>query len=167
VRVLITGVEDERFERPLRLIANLFFEETTIHFTDCEEYELKVHIDIKTEERIEAKASLVDPSSQKELQSDYSRDWLPYETEKERFRQLKTALSHVYLNVLQDLTGIRQKWGILTGIRPTKLIHKQPAWNTETRSSCEAEGRISDFRRENTAHAKHCRPAVIRRARSL
>jgi oxygen-independent coproporphyrinogen III oxidase len=125
VRVLITGVEDDRFERPLRLIANLFFEETTIHFTDCEEFELKVHIDIKTEERIEAKASLVDPSSQKELQSEYSRDWLPYETEKERFRQLKTALSHVYLNVLQDLTGIRQKWGILTGIRPTKLIHKQ------------------------------------------
>ncbi|WP_175988208.1 coproporphyrinogen III oxidase [Bacillus sp. Marseille-Q1617] len=125
MNVLITGVEDDRFERPLRLIANLFFEETTIHFGECEEFDLKVHIDIKTDERIEAKAVLTDPESEKEFHSEYSRDWQPFETDKERFRQVKTALSHVYLNVLQELTGIRQKWGILTGIRPTKLIHKQ------------------------------------------
>ena len=29
----------------------------------------------------------------------------------------------VYLSVLQEYTNIVQKWGILTGIRPTKLLH--------------------------------------------
>jgi oxygen-independent coproporphyrinogen III oxidase len=125
VNILIKGVEDERFERPLRLIANLFFEETSIHFTECDSVDLLVYIDINTEERIEAAAGLTDPASGKEYHAGYSSEWQPFETDKDRFRQVKTALSHVYLNVLQDLTGIRQKWGILTGIRPTKLIHKQ------------------------------------------
>ena len=30
----------------------------------------------------------------------------------------------MYIFVLQQLTGIEQSWGILTGVRPTKLLHK-------------------------------------------
>ncbi len=50
--------------------------------------------------------------------------------EKERFKEQKNAISQVYLKVLQDLTGMIQKWGILTGIRPTKLLHKHMQNNT-------------------------------------
>ncbi len=125
MNVLITGIEDDRFERPLRLIANLFFEETVIHFHSCDEHDLKVHIELSFENNIYSHASLTKPSTLEKFTSEYERDWVDFETEKERFRQIKTAVSHVYLNVLQELTGIRQKWGILTGIRPTKLLHKQ------------------------------------------
>jgi oxygen-independent coproporphyrinogen III oxidase len=122
VNVLIKGIEDERFERPLRLIANLFFEETKIHFGKCDHPDLEIHIHVSDAETIQASAEIKSDQSPKAV---YEKDWLPYDTEKERFRQLKTAVSHVYLNVLQEMTGIQQKWGILTGIRPTKLIHKQ------------------------------------------
>jgi oxygen-independent coproporphyrinogen III oxidase len=122
VNVLIKGIEDERFERPLRLIANLFFEETKIHFGECDHADLEIHIHVTDTESIHASAEIKSDYSPKAV---YEKDWLPYDTEKERFRQLKTAVSHVYLNVLQEMTGIQQKWGILTGIRPTKLIHKQ------------------------------------------
>jgi oxygen-independent coproporphyrinogen III oxidase len=125
VNVLIKGIEDERFERPLRLIANLFFEESVIHFGSCDDMDLQVKIELTIEEKIEAKAVLIKPTSEELYTATYERGWTSYENEKERFKQLKTAVSHVYLNVLQDLTGIRQKWGILTGIRPTKLLHKQ------------------------------------------
>ncbi|MEG0261115.1 MAG: coproporphyrinogen III oxidase, partial [Lysinibacillus sp.] len=38
--------------------------------------------------------------------------------------RIKRALSHVFLDVLEQHTGMHQQWGILTGIRPTKLYHK-------------------------------------------
>ena len=57
---------------------------------------------------------------------------MPASTEKEHFKQVKHAVAHVYLTVLQDWTGITQKWGILTGIRPTKLLHRQMQKKTST-----------------------------------
>ncbi|MFC5591760.1 coproporphyrinogen III oxidase [Sporosarcina soli] len=39
-------------------------------------------------------------------------------------RQLKRVYSHIFLEVLEQATGMQQSWGILTGIRPTKLYHK-------------------------------------------
>ena len=39
-------------------------------------------------------------------------------------RQLKRIYSHVFLEVLEEATGMKQSWGILTGIRPMKLYHK-------------------------------------------
>lgn len=38
-------------------------------------------------------------------------------------KQVKNGLCHALLHVLTDWTGIQQPWGILTGIRPTKLMH--------------------------------------------
>ncbi|GKV57086.1 coproporphyrinogen III oxidase [Sporosarcina sp. NCCP-2222] len=44
--------------------------------------------------------------------------------EKQRNRQLKRIYSHLFLDSLEQATGMEQAWGILTGIRPTKLYHK-------------------------------------------
>jgi oxygen-independent coproporphyrinogen III oxidase len=38
-------------------------------------------------------------------------------------KSAKRAMNYALLNVLQQHTGIVQPWGILTGIRPTKLLH--------------------------------------------
>lgn len=45
-------------------------------------------------------------------------------TSYEAYRKVfKQSLSHALLKVLTEWTGIEQPWGILTGIRPTKLMH--------------------------------------------
>lgn len=43
---------------------------------------------------------------------------------KPSLKQVKRLLNHVLLDVFQAYTGIEQPWGILTGIRPTKLLHQ-------------------------------------------
>ena len=43
---------------------------------------------------------------------------------KDKTRQLKRIYSQVFLEVLEQATGMKQSWGILTGIRPMKLYHK-------------------------------------------
>lgn len=39
-------------------------------------------------------------------------------------KQVKNAFSHALLQVLTAWTGMEQPWGILTGVRPTKLMHE-------------------------------------------
>lgn len=122
MHIYIKGLEDERFERPLQLIANLFFEETEISFTNEENAEATIEFQLKTDmETVDVSAVLLRSDNQTYTAS-YQKN-LDAETEKERFKQIKTAVSRVYLSVLQDWTGMVQKWGILTGVRPTKLLH--------------------------------------------
>ena len=59
---------------------------------------------------------------EKRLYSTYSKQYDNGGTEKEQNIRMKRALSHVLLDVLEQYTGMTQHWGILTGIRPTKLI---------------------------------------------
>jgi oxygen-independent coproporphyrinogen III oxidase len=121
----IKGIEDERFHRPLRLIANLFFEETDVVLgAEGEQADAVIMFTIKYGNPIVVKASLTSSQglaftadAQKELPDGLS--------EKESFKLLKNVLSRAYLTLLQDWTGIKQKWGILTGVRPTKLLHKK------------------------------------------
>lgn len=44
--------------------------------------------------------------------------------EKEIKAKAKQAISYVWLKLLESITGEKHGWGILTGIRPTKLYHK-------------------------------------------
>ena len=56
--------------------------------------------------------------------SSYSIGYATEGTEKEQNIRMKRALSHVMLDVLEQYSGMTQQWGILTGVRPTKLYHK-------------------------------------------
>lgn len=124
MRISILGLEDERFNRPLTLIANLFFEESQILTSQTDDADIQILFHLQVEEKIVVSAELTDGNG-KVLSAEYQRDFKEADSEKERFKQIKNAVSHVYLTVLQDLTGITQKWGILTGVRPTKLLHKK------------------------------------------
>ncbi len=53
----------------------------------------------------------------------YERPY-PAQDGKSRNKTAKQAISYTLLTLLERLTGIEQGWGILTGIRPTKLLHK-------------------------------------------
>lgn len=122
MKILIKGLKDERFNRPLQLIANLFFEETQILDSETEEADLQIDFKLVITESVEVFAKLLDGSG-KALTAEYRKELVAANSEKEYFKQVKNAVSHAYLTVLQDWTGIVQNWGILTGVRPTKLLH--------------------------------------------
>ncbi|MDQ0198099.1 coproporphyrinogen III oxidase [Neobacillus ginsengisoli] len=124
MRISILGLEDERFKRPLQLIANLFFEESQISCAKMEESEVQINFTLEVKENVSVSAKLQDKIGNV-FKSNYQKEMVPFDSEKERFKQIKNAVAHVYLTVLQEWTGITQKWGILTGIRPTKLLHRK------------------------------------------
>lgn len=124
MRISIIGLDDDRFNRPLQLIANLFFEETEIVKSLDDTANLVITFDLQVDKSINVQTELKDQEGKTQT-AHYHTELKASETEKERFKQIKNAVSHTYLTVLQEWTGIRQKWGILTGIRPTKLLHKR------------------------------------------
>ncbi|WP_028393227.1 coproporphyrinogen III oxidase [Bacillus cihuensis] len=125
MQIEIKGLHDERFERPLRNIANLFYEESEIVFGDVKDADFEVTLHYEVTDKITVSASLLDRTTENSYLAGYSQDLIPANTDKEQFKQVKRVVSHVYLDVLQQVTGITQKWGILTGIRPTKLLHNK------------------------------------------
>lgn len=127
MKISIIGLEDERFDRSLRLIANLFFEESYIDKNLQTDADATINFTLQTEPRISVSAELVNQEG-KTYSASYEKEWPDgYENKsaKEKFKQVKNAVSRVYLLILQDWTGIVQKWGILTGVRPTKLLHRK------------------------------------------
>ncbi|MHC0036810.1 coproporphyrinogen III oxidase [Pseudoneobacillus sp. C159] len=123
MRIKITGLNDERFVRPLQLIANLFFEETELLFDSAAETDMIIHLNLTIDKNIHVTASLF--ADDKSYTETLERQLLATQVEKGEWKQIKNATLSVYLKVLQDYTGMTQKWGILTGVRPTKLLHKK------------------------------------------
>lgn len=124
MKIYIKGIQDERFHRPLTLIGNLFFEETELCFIE-DDHTLEAEFFIQEDdERVSIKGYLLSEDG-KRYEANKEKQ-IPINVEgKERLRLVKNTLSFVYLTLLQDYTGMIQKWGILTGIRPTKLYHKK------------------------------------------
>ncbi|CAM3649249.1 coproporphyrinogen III oxidase [Mesobacillus zeae] len=121
--IYIEGLDDERFERPLQLISNLFFEEPTVSFGNKNGIpDAAVRIKVEAAEHVLVNAVL--EADGKTLESSCQKDITQGLNAKENFREVKNAVSHAYLTVMQEWTDIVQKWGILTGVRPTKLLHK-------------------------------------------
>lgn len=121
MKIGIKGLHDDRYHRPLSLISDLFFEETEVFFENGENGVAEISITFSIEEDSDAfrvKGELLENAVHHEKD-------LASLDEKERFRLKKQAISYVYLTLLQNKTGIVQKWGILTGVRPTKLLHSK------------------------------------------
>ncbi|AST90471.1 coproporphyrinogen III oxidase [Sutcliffiella cohnii] len=123
MNINIKGVDDQRLHRPLTLIADLFFEESTLTFqVDDSPEALQVNMSITIENNkctvtgtLKKDTKIMDCTKEKNLEG--------FETEKEQLKQVKNTVLHVFLSLLQDYTRIVQKWGILTGVRPVKLLH--------------------------------------------
>jgi oxygen-independent coproporphyrinogen III oxidase len=124
MKISILGLNDERFNRMLQLIGNLFFEETEILKVKDDAADLIINFSLIENDFIKVSADLKDKDGNSYTES-YEKKFLESLSEKEKFKQIKNAVAHVYLVLLQNWTGITQKWGILTGIRPTKLLHRK------------------------------------------
>ncbi|PIC62997.1 coproporphyrinogen III oxidase [Sporosarcina sp. P13] len=100
-------------------LANLFFEQSKIvsELTDDET------LDVRFTEDTELPSVSVELRWHgKQYDAQFTEEILATE-EREIIRQRKRMYSHVLLEVLEQATGMEQEWGILTGIRPTKLYH--------------------------------------------
>ncbi|MBK4205537.1 coproporphyrinogen III oxidase [Bacillus spizizenii] len=122
MQIKIEGIHDDRLHRPLQNIANLFYEECELVYGGEEPADIVISLDCsQTDEHVtvsgEVKGTVI--------KEQHTKSFSPGMNEKEAFKQVKNTISYVYLNLLQAHTGITQKWGILTGIRPTKLLHKK------------------------------------------
>ena len=126
MRILVNGIVDERLQRPLSLIADLFFEEAAL-ITNDDEATADIVI-VLTQETIDqtiyTKAVLEDSLRDKMYESTFERKITKTEDEKALFKQRKHSFLYVFLKVLEQHTGMIQKWGLLTGVRPTKLWHQ-------------------------------------------
>lgn len=102
-------------------LANLFFEQSKV-VNDNEEEGILVDLSInKDGETIIGHAHLTQDGN--EFSATFSEK-VTTDNSETGTRQLKRIYSHVFLEVLEQLTGMEQSWGILTGIRPMKLFHK-------------------------------------------
>ncbi|MBM7694158.1 oxygen-independent coproporphyrinogen-3 oxidase [Peribacillus deserti] len=125
MHIQIRGIEDERLIRPFTNIANLFFEESKVSFTAAENPDFLADFKIESPVNLKGTVTLLHVEEDKSYHTSIEGTVDPGSTEKELFKQLKDALCKAYLTLLQEATGMVQKWGILTGIRPTKLLHKK------------------------------------------
>nr|WP_106780995.1 coproporphyrinogen III oxidase [Lysinibacillus timonensis] len=134
------------WNRVLTHIANLFYEDSKICI-QSDEADMLIDFNYSIEEDYSIHtASKLIVDGQK-YTSNYSIRYDTEGTEKEQGIRMKRALSHVMLDVLEQYTGMTQQWGILTGVRPTKLYHKyrkQGLTDVEISNILKADFRISD-----------------------
>ncbi|MFC5602377.1 coproporphyrinogen III oxidase [Sporosarcina koreensis] len=120
-KIILTTSFEQDWIRMFTHLANLFFEQSKV-VTDIEEEGILVDLSInKDGETIVGHASLTHDGN--EYSATFSEK-VTTDNSETGTRQLKRIYSHVFLEVLEQLTGMKQSWGILTGIRPMKLFHK-------------------------------------------
>lgn len=115
------------FERELSLIVALFYEDPQLSFRAewSDEPGLKLRLALETRaEGALATGELFD--GVRRIRHQVERNYASRE-EKAMRRTTKQALCYALLLLLEEYTGIEQGWGILTGIRPTKLLHQMNA----------------------------------------
>ncbi len=121
-KIILKNNFEQDWIRMFTHLANLFFEQTEIcSETDEEAFEISLAM------KLLEKGILVGTSQLIVDGEEFNAEFTEIEEEgdnKVQTRQLKRVYSHVFLDVLEQFTGMRQSWGILTGIRPMKLYHK-------------------------------------------
>lgn len=116
--------EGHSFEREIRLILALFYEDPEIQFVNewaGDDGELKISLSLAHGETgVRTTGHLKANGSESEYA--YTRAYVERDEKAER-KTAKQAVSYTLLTLLERHTGMEQGWGILTGIRPTKLLH--------------------------------------------
>lgn len=116
--------EGHTFEREVSLILALFYEDPALAFVSrwTDEPGLKLKLSLRQQaDGVVADSELFD--GHKRLFHQVQRSYVSLE-EKAMRKTAKQAVNYALLLVLEEYTGMEQGWGILTGIRPTKLLHQ-------------------------------------------
>jgi oxygen-independent coproporphyrinogen-3 oxidase len=119
----------EKFRQSLEHIIRLFFEEVQVIFDTNGDSDITIELELDGGKELRAHARLTEKKGGQEYMSSYTREVSYMPGDKEWRKQAKQVISHPLLDVLEQYTGIEQPWGILTGIRPTKLLHRKVQQN--------------------------------------
>ncbi|WP_124727568.1 coproporphyrinogen III oxidase [Staphylospora marina] len=121
VKFEVRGIQSA-YGRDLELIAGLFFEEVKI-MDGGDDADGRVTFEVTEGRPVEVWAELFIPADGKRYEMKHSRRVPAGLDDKGYRKKVKQAISFVFLELLEQWTGTRQPWGILTGVRPTKLLH--------------------------------------------
>jgi oxygen-independent coproporphyrinogen-3 oxidase len=121
VKFEILGL-DATFWREIELIAGLFFDGVELS-AEADEPDFRVRFEVVEENPVFVRAILTASATGEVLETEHRRPVKEGLEGKEFRKKVKQAVSYAFLQVLEQATGIRQPWGILTGVRPTKLLH--------------------------------------------
>ncbi|MFS0577240.1 coproporphyrinogen III oxidase [Sporosarcina sp. 179-K 3D1 HS] len=120
-KIMLTETFPQDWVRMFIHLANLFFEQSTIIEEESEEA-IRVAFSLDLQDGVYVGKAHLSWNG-----NEYSSSFSEREDagdSKNKSRQLKRIYSHLLLEALEQATGMQQAWGILTGIRPTKLYHK-------------------------------------------
>ncbi|MGA8943647.1 MAG: coproporphyrinogen III oxidase [Thermoactinomyces sp.] len=119
----VSGLESAYY-RDIELIAKLFFEEVRVAAAEAEPYrDFYLHFAVLGTGPVHAELTLVDVEQNQTVKTVHRRKVEPGLNEREFRKCVKQAISYVFLEAMEEVTGINQPWGILTGVRPVKLFH--------------------------------------------
>lgn len=113
---------DSIYHREVERIFSLFFAESQWIKAPSESLTLKVNFLLTQFPELKVQVRLTDPLTGRFWEKQRSTEWR--DDEQWVRRKTKQLISYVLLQVLHEYTGIQQPWGILTGVRPTKLFHR-------------------------------------------
>lgn len=105
-------------------ICRLFYEDVEIVYEPADDADLYLRLDVGApcpDRRMRVSGTLVERGSGKSWTCEYER-----ETEdgaEKTSRMVKQGIGRCLLHMFRQATGLEQPWGILTGVRPTKLMH--------------------------------------------
>lgn len=123
-QLCVTGVEPT-FYRDIELIAGLFFPEVKVVDSSAGPGDYTVRFFIAdSPQEVTVTARLAEGDRKPRWSASHSRSVPEEGRDRLRRSRLRQAISHTLLQVLQQATGVVQPWGILTGVRPGKLMHK-------------------------------------------
>ncbi|SFJ64199.1 coproporphyrinogen III oxidase [Thermoflavimicrobium dichotomicum] len=121
MQIRLEGLRSE-FYREIELIASLFFEEVKVTDSLEEQVQAVLQFQIETGNPVSVGVTLTDEKGEQKWHASHQRA-IEASDEKSYRKRLKKVISYAVLQVLQQATGVIQPWGILTGVRPTKLLH--------------------------------------------
>lgn len=121
MKVYVQGV-DSSYYIDIERIINLFDSDAKIvnDLEDLVDCKLLFQIDAGSEEVL-VTAKWID--GKQHWQTSYKKNFFPNLSDQERNKQIKLAVKNALLQVLTEAMDKVQPWGILTGVRPTKLFH--------------------------------------------
>ncbi|MDQ0254203.1 oxygen-independent coproporphyrinogen-3 oxidase [Evansella vedderi] len=118
----LLGVQ-ESFQRSCERIVQLFFEESTVRFPSKPAKEEGLAISFHTNDLEDTNQMRITGELFENKTKVNAQDVIFNINEQPRKKVEKQGVSFVLLKLLEEYTGMEQPWGVLTGIRPTKLYH--------------------------------------------
>ncbi|WP_017728699.1 coproporphyrinogen III oxidase [Halalkalibacterium ligniniphilum] len=124
MEITIKGIEQEPHKQNISHLSQLFFEDVTVNWEEQKKGDLIVQFQLETMPSVVATATLEERSTGVKKEVLFSYPEFGKHDRELGMKLEKRVINHVYLSVLKQYTGMEQSWGILTGIRPTKLMHQ-------------------------------------------